>query len=357
MLIMVTASRSLRVIQWTTGNVAREAVKAVLARPDLALVGAYTYASSKVGVDVGTLCGLEAEVGIRATNDIGALLKLEPDCVVYTPLHFQVQEVERILRAGTNVVTSAEFVTGLNRTADERQALQTAAEAGGSTLFGSGMNPGFAQLATAIASGVCTNVRYASMTESVDVSQFVGDANFAGVGWGRPKNDPDHADDVRRAVSVFSEAVDVLARLLRIELDDITCHVDFAYATEDIVTDGVSIRSGHVGGMDVRWAGHAAGREVLGVNQRWVATPSLEPSWSVEHGYLLEIVGDPSVHVRFNLMPTDADLADLTLARMRGIGLRITAAPLVNAIPAVCASAAGIATYADLPAITAHLLP
>ena len=29
----------LRVAQWTTGNVAAEAVKALLARPDLALVG------------------------------------------------------------------------------------------------------------------------------------------------------------------------------------------------------------------------------------------------------------------------------------------------------------------------------
>jgi hypothetical protein len=40
---------------------------------------------------------------------------------------------------------------------------------------------------------------------------------------------------------------------------------------------------------------------------------------------------------------------------MRSIGLRITAAPLINAIPAVCAAAPGIATYAELPAIAARL--
>jgi hypothetical protein len=62
------------------------------------------------------------------------------------------------------------------------------------------------------------------------------------------------------------------------------------------------------------------------------------------------------VYVKIDMLPTAEDLADLTPERMRGIGLRITAAPLVHAIPAVCAAASGIATYAELPAISARLL-
>ena len=353
---MTTKPQVLRVIQWTTGNVAKEAVKAVLARPDLELVGAYAHSSAKVGVDIGTLCDLDGPIGIAATDDVDALVALNPDCVVYTPLHFDLGTVARLLQSGVNVVTSAEFVTGLNMSTEDRASLEIAAQSGGATLFGSGMNPGFAQLATAVAGGICTNVRHVSMTESVDVSEFVGDANFAGVGWGRPKGDPGHHDDVRAAVSVFAEAVDVLARLLGVELDEITCDVEFAHATEDVVADGVLIKSDHVGGMDVRWAGVAAGREVVGVNQRWIATTALDPAWSVEHGYLLDIQGDPGVHVRLDLVPTAEDLADLTPARMRGIGLRITAAPLVNAIPAVCAAQPGIATYAELAVIAPRLV-
>jgi hypothetical protein len=98
--------------------------------------------------------------------------------------------------------------------------------------------------------------------------------------------------------------------------------------------------------MDVKWFGIVDGREVLAVNQRWVASQSLEPAWKIEHGYRVEILGDPNVYVKVDVMPTAEDLADLTPDRMRGIGLRITAAPLVNAIPAVCAAAPGIATYA-----------
>ena len=91
--------------------------------------------------------------------------------------------------------------------------------------------------------------------------------------------------------------------------------------------------------MDVKWYGTVDGREVLAVNQRWVASRSLEPVWKIEHGYRVEIIGDPNVYVKVDLMPTADDLADLTPDRMRGIGLRITAAPLVNAITAVRGSA------------------
>jgi len=343
------ANDVLRVAQWTTGNVAAEAVKAVLTRPDLALVGAYAYSPDKVGVDVGQLCNLGRDLGIYATNDVDALLQLEPDCIIYTPLHFDVVEVQRILRAGVNVVTSAEFLTGINLSGSDRAAIEAAARDGDATIFGSGMNPGFAQMVAAISSGISTNVRKASMTESVDVSQFIGDANFQSVGWGRPQGDPGHADDVRRG------AVDVFARMMRIDLDEILCDVEFAYATEDVVADGVSIPAGHVGGMNVKWYGNVDGAEVLAVNQRWVATQSLEPAWTVEHGYRIEILGDPNVYVKVDMVPTAEDLADLTPERMRGIGLRITAAPLVNAIPAVCAATAGIATYAELPAISARL--
>lgn len=347
----------LRVAQWTTGNVARETVKALLGRADLKLVGAYAYSPEKVGLDVGRLCDLGRDLGVQATNDIDALLALGPDCVVYTPLRFDVAEVQRILQAGVNIVTSAEFLTGLNLTDGDRSAVLAAARGGDATLFGSGMNPGFAQMVAAISSGVSTNVVKASMTESVDVSQFIGDANFQSVGWGRPKNDPAHADDVRRGTVVFAEAVDVLARLMRIDLDEIRCDVHFAHTTEDVVADGISLPAGHVGGMDVKWYGTVAGKEVLTVSQRWIATESLDPPWTVEHGYRIEVVGDPSVYVKLDLLPTKEDLADLTPQRMRNIGLRITAAPLVNAIPAVCAAPSGIATYADLPVVSARLLP
>ncbi len=45
-----------RVIQWATGFVGQEAIKGVLAHPDLELVGTWVHSADKAGKDVGELC-------------------------------------------------------------------------------------------------------------------------------------------------------------------------------------------------------------------------------------------------------------------------------------------------------------
>ena len=64
---------TIRVVQWTTGNVGRQSVEAVMKRPDLELVGCYAWSEEKSGKDIGELCGL-APIGLTATSDIDALL-------------------------------------------------------------------------------------------------------------------------------------------------------------------------------------------------------------------------------------------------------------------------------------------
>lgn len=349
-------TRRLRVAPWTTGNVARQAVRAILERPDLELVGAFARTAVKDGVDVGELCDLGRSLGVRATTDLAAFLALEPDCVVYAPLHLDPVEVEHLLRAGVDVVTSAELMTGTNLNEATRESLRRAAVDGGATLFGSGMNPGYAQLLAAVAAGISSGVERVTVSESVDVSQFVSDANFAAMGWGRPQGDPGHADAVREGTLVFAEAVEVLGDLLGVTIDDYRCDVSFAHATEDVELPEMVIAAGHVAAMDVHWTGAVDGRDVVGVHQRWLASERVEPPWTVEHGYRIEVTGDPNLRLKLDIWPTDADLADLTKETMHRIGMRITAVPVVNAIPAVVAAAPGIATYADLPVITSRLV-
>jgi len=74
----------LKVVQWTTGKTGGAAVRGMAGHPVLDLVGCYAYTKDKVGRDVGELCGI-GPLGITATDDIDALLALEPDCVSYMP--------------------------------------------------------------------------------------------------------------------------------------------------------------------------------------------------------------------------------------------------------------------------------
>src|SRR6188768_3975579 len=102
---------TIRVVQWTTGNVVKESVKAIASHPELELVGCYAWSDDKVGKDAGELAGIEP-VGVVATNDVGELLALQPDCVVYNPMWPSTDELVRILEAGVDVVTTAAFING-----------------------------------------------------------------------------------------------------------------------------------------------------------------------------------------------------------------------------------------------------
>jgi 4-hydroxy-tetrahydrodipicolinate reductase len=97
-----------RVIQWSTGNVGIHALRLIARHPDLELVGLWVHSPEKVGVDAGTLAGIEP-TGVLATNDVDALLALDADCVCYTatadlrPAE-ALADMERIAASGKNLV-------------------------------------------------------------------------------------------------------------------------------------------------------------------------------------------------------------------------------------------------------------
>ena len=64
-----TTPRRLRVIQWGTGHAGRPALRAIIRRPDLELVGVHAHAADKVGRDAAELCGLDEPTGVVATDE------------------------------------------------------------------------------------------------------------------------------------------------------------------------------------------------------------------------------------------------------------------------------------------------
>jgi hypothetical protein len=129
-----------RVVQWATGNVGQRALRAVLDRDDFELVGVHAFSSDKIGTDAGALAGL-APVGVPATDDVDALIGAAPDCMIYTPRIIDYALVERMLRAGINVVTTGDFLTGTHHPT-ERAALEAAASDGAATFLAPALNRG-----------------------------------------------------------------------------------------------------------------------------------------------------------------------------------------------------------------------
>jgi 4-hydroxy-tetrahydrodipicolinate reductase len=135
------------VVQWGTGNVGRNTLAGIQARPDLELIGCYVSNPAKAGKDAGELAGL-GHLGVTATCDADALLALRPDCVVYTAMAdnriFQaLDDLSVILRSGASVVSSSPvFLQFPDGSLDG--VVREAALAGGSSIWVNGIDPGFA---------------------------------------------------------------------------------------------------------------------------------------------------------------------------------------------------------------------
>ena len=201
-----TSRRPIRVAVWSTGGIGSISITAVGRREDLELVGVWVHSDEKVGRDAGELAN-GRPIGLKATNDVDALLALDPDCVSYNPIWFDVDEVCRFLAAGVDVATTSEFITGRHLGPERLDRLRAAALAGGATLFGSGVNPGFANLFGLVTAGICERVDRITVLESVDASGYASAETQLGVGFAGDPDDPETAAKAQRASAVFGDAV------------------------------------------------------------------------------------------------------------------------------------------------------
>jgi 4-hydroxy-tetrahydrodipicolinate reductase len=333
------------VVQWTTGNVGKESVKAIVANPSLELVGCFAWSPAKVGVDVGELVGIDP-VGVAATDDVEALLALRADCVVYNPMWPSVDELVRILEAGSNVVATAAFITGTNLGA-ERDRLVDACQRGGSSLFGTGVSPGFAELVAVTIAGICNRIDKVAVAETADTTFYDSPDTERPAGFGRPIDDPGLPGMARAGTAVFGEAVAMVADALGVELDEIVCEEEYAQTTQGVVMASWTIPAGHVAGVAASWQGRICGRTIIELSVRWKKGSSLEPAWVIEKdGWVITVEGLPTVTASLDFLPPP-DFEANTIEDFMAIGHIITAVPALNAIPVVMSAPPGIVTYAD----------
>src|SRR5215469_7342012 len=133
----------LRVVQWATGNIGSCSLRQVIEHPELTLAGVYVTSPAKAGKDAGDLCSLPP-TGVIATNDIGEILALDADCVLYMPAVCDLDQVCAILAAGTNIVTTrGEFHHPASMPPADRERVEAACAEGGTSIHSTGSSPGF----------------------------------------------------------------------------------------------------------------------------------------------------------------------------------------------------------------------
>ena len=342
-----------RVVQWATGNQGVEAIRAIAERPDLELVGAKVYSDDKEGVDAGTIAGI-GPLGVSATQDVDAILDLGADCVAYFPRLTSLDEVCRILASGANVTTTAFLFHPRSLPPDDLARLEAACAEGGSSIHGTGLNPGNLSGVLPLAlSGMSRRIERITLQERADWSFYESThITFDNMRFGRP------AEEVTEEASeflafnsgIFREEIALLGEALGADLDDITTDVELVLARDDHEIFGITLAAGTVAGQRWHWRGVRGGETLIGIETLWTVGGEYPETWPRPlDGWTLTIEGEPSMRTHFlSLMSYERDLPLSEHVRAASVA---TAMQAINAIPALCAAAPGIATMADLPLI------
>ena len=300
-----TAERPLRVIQWTTGNIGRRSLHAIIGRPDMELVGVYAHGAEKVGVDAAELSGWPEPTGVKATNDIDALIALKPDACCYNPLWPNIDELARLLESGVNVCSSAAWISGGKQTPEDLDRIRKACEKGDSTIFGSGAHPGMTNMVGMVLSGSCERVDEIRITESVDCSTYESAGTQTAMGFSQGPDTPGLAESVRRESEVFAESAAMMADAIGAKLDKMTFDVEFTAATGDSDLRFMQIPKGTVGGVYGYHRGWVGDKNVVSVGFNWTMGDHVTPPKPLEHGHVIQVFGrSTTASSRRSIAPT-----------------------------------------------------
>jgi hypothetical protein len=347
---------ALGVIQWATGGVGRAAIEGIVAHPELELVGVWVHSADKAGRDAGELAGIDP-IGVAATHDAEALLAMDADCVLYSPILADDAVVASILRSGKNVVTPLNWFFVGDR---DVSAVQDAAIAAGVTLHGTGIHPGgiterFPLMVSALSQRI-THVRAEEFSDirTYDAPDVVGNVML----FGKPPEEALGSPMAQYLGGGFRQSIDMVAHELGFRLDrDHRVNNEVAVATRPIDSPIGPIQPGLVAGQRFTWEGLVDGEPVITVRTNWLmGEEHLDPGWTFGpegERFEVEVTGDPSSLVTFHGWHP----ASVEAGLLRNPGIVATATHCVSAIPYVCAAEPGVRTYLDLPLVAGRAAP
>jgi len=340
-----------RVVQWSTGGVGAIAVAAIARRPDLDLVGVWVHSSDKVGRDAGELAGIEP-VGITATDDVDALLALEPDCVCYTASGESrpaetVDDFCHLLEAGVDVVTTS--LAGLlypdAYDIDDVDRLREACARGDASLYTSGIEPGFAGdhlvLTLATLSNRITSIRTQEIFGYQDYP--VAFTMFDVFGFGKPLEHRCLMETPGVQASAWAPPVRMVADALGAELDEVRETYDKRVTDRTLEVAAGTIEAGTVGAVRFETIGVVDGQDAIVIEHVNRMADDLARDWPTadrQGTYRIVVDGEPSYTCELQIGTAESYSHE---------GLVATTMRVVNAIPSVCDAAPGIVTSLDLP--------
>jgi 4-hydroxy-tetrahydrodipicolinate reductase len=360
--------RPYRVIQWGTGITGIHGLWHILLSSELELVGLKVSRPEKVGMSAGDLSGLGPGfqgAQVRATANDADLINLEADAMLFqgrdrtvsdprvpgTEAYEQVDMICRLLASGKNVISTA--IVGMCHPgffgAKVYDRVRKACDSGQTTLFTTGIEPGFVGDVLVLAlSTMSTTIDTVRCIQFMDYTLYNNPDTLRAYGFGRPPDDAEGRDwaMTNRYTLAWGAVPSMVAEGLRVPLDDITQEVSVALAPRDLPSPIGVICKGTIAGHRFAISGIVDGSPRIVLEHVSRIHREVAPDWPVmgagaENGHKVIIEGVP----RFELDLRWGEGARDTMEDMC-IG---TSARAAHLIPVICEMPPGPKSVFDLP--------
>ena len=260
----------IKVAQFGLGQIGREITRLVLKRNRFELVGAVEKDEDKVGRDISDLLDLDRSTGIIVTDAREQVLADNPDLAFHSTSS-KVSEVynqlENIMSAGANVIsTSEELSYPYLQAQDLAEELDNIAIENGVTLFGTGVNPGYAMdLLPLNLSGISRDLD-GIRVKRVQNASVRRKALQAKVGVGLTESEFDREIRQKGGHVGLIESLSLVATGMGWQLDEVEDWTDPVINEERVETEYFLARPGEVKGIDQTAVGRQDGEEKIRLN-------------------------------------------------------------------------------------------
>src|SRR5581483_6965591 len=197
-------------------------------------------------------------------------------------------------------VTTAFLFHPARLPAADRDRLLAACHAGGTSVHGTGLNPGNLSGVLPLAlSGMSRTIERVTLQERADWSFYESTGiTFDNMRFGRPVEEvsEEASEFLRFNSGIFIEEVWLIGDALHAGLDEVTTTVEVVPALADHDIFGVRLAAGTAAGQRWRWTGRRDGEPRVEIETLWTVGGEYPAHWpKPRDGWTLTIEGDPSM--------------------------------------------------------------
>ncbi len=337
-----------KVIQWGIGQIGSPAVRMMLQKKSINIVGLIANRPEKIGKDIGELIG-QSPAGITASNNIEEILDKDADVVIHMTSSSMMEngtwdknkdEIITAMKAGKNVITTTGFVYPWRNYPEMCEELDTIAKENGVTLIGTGAAPGFhPEFITLVLTGTLARVKKILIRQWEDDTPVTA-AWFHYLGYGKSIDDigSEGTNRIKNAlINFYAESFYCIADGLGWELNEIKTRSEYFTAEETLQVAQGEIKSGTICAQKLILEGMMDENAVITMEQVFKVCPDK----------VIEPEGENSIWI--DSIPSVG--FTLTGDWWHWVG-GVTGFRAVNCIPRVVDASPGFVSLTDLPTPT-----